>query len=257
MKIKKCNLENLLKNECDSYYWAGFILADGSISKKGELSIATSIKDVEHLKKLQKFLNIETITYSTTTNGYKYAIIRGMDTKIIRKFCKKFNTGPNKTYFPTNVDWIKNDNYMLSLIAGFIDGDGCIDNQASRNDFKLRIKCHYSWLSVLKKFISFIYKNERFKYAEPKIINSGYAHLSITNTVVLKNLKRKILLLKIPIMERKWNIINLEYVGRNEKSNILKNEVLEMLKNGKKNKEICQKLNIKPSTVSNIKKRNY
>lgn len=52
MKIKKCELYNLLNDTCLAYYWIGFILADGSISKSGELKIALSIKDKDHLKKM-------------------------------------------------------------------------------------------------------------------------------------------------------------------------------------------------------------
>lgn len=255
MKNKKCDLSGLLKDEYLSYYWIGFILADGSISKKNELKIAVSLKDENHLKKLQEFLKIKEIHYLKTTNGYNYVSINGLDTEIIKEFCKKFSTGNNKTYNPANISWITDEKLMLSLIAGFIDGDGCIDNQSGRPDFKLRIKCHSSWLPVLLEFIKFIYMNEAFEPSMPNINNSGYAQLTITNTVVLKNLKKKLLDLKIPLMNRKWDIIDFNYISRNENAELTKKQVLKFLLEGKKNKEICEILNIKKSTVSTIKKK--
>jgi hypothetical protein len=256
MKIKKCELSGLLKDECISYYWIGFILADGSINKKGELTIALSKKDEDHLKKLQNFLNIETMHHRKSTNGYDYVSIRGMDSIVINEFCDKFKIGPGKTYNPADVSWIKEKDLMLSLIAGFIDGDGNIGNQTKRDSFQLRIKCHGSWLSVLKEFVEFIYRDEEFEPVIPKIISSGYAQLSITNTVVLKNLKRKVMALELPVMSRKWDVIDLDYIGKYEEAALIRKQVLQMLSEGKKNKEICQELNIKPSRVSNIKKRN-
>jgi len=254
--IKKCDLSALLEDNYLSYYWIGFILADGSISKKNELKISVSLKDENHLKKLQEFLKIKEIHYLKTTNGYNYVSIHGLDTEVMKEFCKKFSTGNNKTYNPANINWITDEKLMLSLIAGFIDGDGCIDNQFGRPDFKLRIKCHNSWLPVLVEFIKFIYMNEAFEPVQPKINKSGYAELTVTNTVILKNLKKKILNLKLPIMNRKWEIIDLNYISRNENAEYIKKQVIQLLLDGKKNKQICQILNVHKSTVSIIKK-NY
>jgi hypothetical protein len=255
MKIKKCELSNLLNDTCLAYYWIGFILADGCIKESGELRIVVSSKDKEYLRGLQKFLKIENMQESVTNSGYGYVSIGGMDTEVIKEFCIKFGTGHNKTYMPADISWIKSDDLMLALIAGFIDGDGNIGNQTNRDSFQLRIKCHSSWLPVLKLILNFIYKGEEFEPAEPKITNSGYAQLSITNTMVLKNLKRKILELGVPVMKRKWDVINLDYVGKYEDAAVIKKQVLQMLKEGKKNKDICKELGVKPSRVSNIKKR--
>lgn len=254
--MKKCDLSNILKDTVEAYYWVGFILADGCLSKKNSLKISLSSKDKCHLEKLQKFLNIENISEKTTNKGYGYVSIGGMDTKVVKTFCEKFKTGPNKTYFPPDIEWIENDNLMLAMIAGIIDGDGYIGKQSNRLDFNLRIKCHRSWLPILKNINDFIYKEESFNSVEPKLTTEGYALLSISNTVVLKNLKRKVKNLKIPLLNRKWNIIDMEYVGKYEDSQQIKKKVLKMVSEGKRNKEICQVLKIKPSRVSNIIKRN-
>lgn len=40
----------LLEDTNESYYWAGFIAADGCINKHSRLTVVLSIKDFEHLK---------------------------------------------------------------------------------------------------------------------------------------------------------------------------------------------------------------
>jgi len=52
----------------------------------------------------------------------------------------------------------------------------------------------------------------------PKINTQGYATLLIGNTETNKFLKQKTLELKIPILDRKWDKIDLKFVSRNVKS---------------------------------------
>lgn len=61
--MKKCNLEKLLLDVPETYYWIGFILADGHISKNNRLVVTLSVKDKNHLIKLQKYLEIENMQY--------------------------------------------------------------------------------------------------------------------------------------------------------------------------------------------------
>ncbi len=51
----KNNLINLLDGSLESFYWMGFIFADGSIDKNGELAVEISKKDIKHLQKWSSF----------------------------------------------------------------------------------------------------------------------------------------------------------------------------------------------------------
>ena len=73
----------------------------------------------------------------------------------------------------------------MALLAGFIDGDGCIRHPSkNRNDFVLTIKVHSSWLNILTEF-NLLICDKNFC----KINSAGYAVLTITNSEYLKGLK--------------------------------------------------------------------
>jgi hypothetical protein len=66
-----------------------------------------------------------------------------MHKEIVEQIQIKFNIQENKTINPPK--YIVPNNYLgLSLIIGFIDGDGNINKQYKRQDGLIRIKCHSS-----------------------------------------------------------------------------------------------------------------
>ena len=52
LKAAKNNIKILLEENLESYYWIGFILADGHIDGNKRLQITLKSIDYEHLKKL-------------------------------------------------------------------------------------------------------------------------------------------------------------------------------------------------------------
>ena len=212
-----------------------------------------SKKDKQHLLKLKDFLNIENISYNKKTKSFR---IGGRDSLIFDRITKLYDIGSNKTYCPPNLTSIKECDKIFSLIIGFIDGDGCITTLHERKDCNLRVKCHSSWLSQLKYFLEVLYKDFTFKLPSARINGCGYAEFAISNSVVLKGIKRKAISLNIPFMKRKWDKIDLNFISRNEKAQKNKIKIIHLLESGKKNKEICQELNLRPSTLSNFIKNN-
>lgn len=203
----KSDVSVLLMEECLSYYWIGFLLADGHFGEKNILKVTLSSVDKEHLIELQKFLNIANM--QTERNG-KYLTLKTMDTKLVSQIKKKFDISNQKTYNPpTNLDFIKNKDLLLSLIIGFIDGDGCIANK--KKAFSLTVKCHGSWLNILEKFAKEINPE-----TNAKINAAGYAYFTICNVPLLQNLKKEVLRLKLPVLKRKWDKIDLDYVKNKE-----------------------------------------
>ena len=160
----------------------------------------------------------------------------------------KFGIPQNKTYNPPELGNISPD-YMYCILAGFIDGDGSIQNQSGRKDFMLRIKLHSSWLKVLNMFSVLICGQEK-----ATINKQGYAQLSITDTKVLQGLKEKILSYNLPLLKRKWDIIDMDFVSKYTTAEDLRNKVIELLKQGVKQKDIASICNTSPANVTRIKK---
>lgn len=202
----KSDISPLLLEECLPYYWIGFLLADGHFGETNVLKVTLSSVDKEHLYELQQFLDIENM--QTEREG-KYLTLKTMDTKLVPKIRKKFDISNQKTYNPPNLDFIKNKELLLSLIIGFIDGDGCI---AQKNKaFSLTVKCHGSWLGILDKFAKEINLE-----TNARINAAGYAYFSVSNVPALQSLKKEAIRLKLPILKRKWDKIDLDYVKNKE-----------------------------------------
>ena len=90
--MKKGNCSVLLEETVLTYYWIGFILADGHIHNSIRLKVALGLKDKEHLLKLKHFLKVE--NHIDYPNHSEFSV---MDSAILRKFCKKFKLEQNKT----------------------------------------------------------------------------------------------------------------------------------------------------------------
>lgn len=248
-KIKTKRVANLaiLLDDClESYYWMGFLLADGSFYNN-RLRFVLKKSDSVHLHKFGEYINY-TGSYG---NSEIYESISCKDVDVVCQICKKFSINEAKTYNPPDTLLKFNKEQNLALLAGFIDGDGCIKNQTNRKDFCLTIKCHSSWEHILKEFNTLIC-SDNFT----KINNQGYAMLTITNTEYLKELKRNILSLNIPIMSRKWDIVDLNFISKYVTANELKEKVIDLYKQGYKNKNISELCNTSPANITRIIK-NY
>ena len=117
------------------------------------------------------------------------------------------------------------------------------------NLFNKRKKNHSSWEDVLKLFGTLITNKDCVK-----INNQGYAELTISNTKILQDFKTKILSYNLPLLNRKWDIINMNFVSKYTKAEELRNQVIELLNKGLKQKEIAEICNTSPANVSKIKK---
>lgn len=239
------NLNVLLEDSNEAFYWIGFLLADGCFSDN-RLILDLSIKDKEHIIKFAKFINYEG-SYRETPIKFGLAC---KDTKVVQKIREKFDIKDGKTYNPPDSILKFNKKLLYCLLAGFIDGDGNIRHQNKWKDFFLRIKNHASWLNVLKEFALLITNRDCVK-----INNSGYAELNITNTVVLQELKKKLIALNIPIMSRKWDIIDLHFISKYTTAKILREKVLELHSKGYRNKDICEMCNTSSANVTKIIKK--
>ncbi len=212
---KTCNkLGNLLLETNETYYWIGFLLADGYFSESNRLKITLSSLDREHIFSFGKYVECNTVR-SDFRNDHdvvrEYVTINVMDKNIISSIKEKFNINNKKTYSPPKIEIFRNmdKDKLLSLIVGFIDGDGCIKTKSK--SFSLTVKCHSSWLSILDFFSKIINPT-----SNGKLNAKGYAYFTICNVDSLKKLKKFAIDNKLPILSRKWDLINLNYLKNKE-----------------------------------------
>jgi len=252
------DVSSLLLDNNITYYWIGFIMADGSIDHEHlRLTVRLSAKDKVHLVRFGDYIHAEVKEGERFgfDKMFGYCSIYIQDKIRIKILIDKFNFKQNKTENPPDdISWM-NDNLFLSFLTGFIDGDGCIRKVYKRKDSNLRIKNHRSWISVLEQFRIRLEKIFDVKIKSSKLNKQGYAELTLTNIKLLSLLKNKIKTLGIPYMERKWNLIDETLISRYETSTIKRMKIKKLLDSGMKNKDISKKLNISPSSITLVSKK--
>lgn len=188
----------LLQDNIITYYWIGFILADGHIYNRRRLKVSLGTKDTAHLLKLANFLKL-----SNVREYPKFAEISVMDSINIQKFSAKFKIEQNKTIKACNISFVKGT-LLKALIIGFIDGDGFISKQYKRDSCFISIKCHKAWKDNLDIFSQFLLKRK-----QSYINKRGYVVLNIGTMKIIQDLKRFIINENIPVLERKWKLVKL------------------------------------------------
>lgn len=249
-------LDNLLLDIPESFYWMGFILADGHISNSSKLfTVSCSIKDELHLMKLANYINcdikyhakfVTKIINQNVNKISKYCLISLYDRNNIIKIKNKFDICGTKTVCPPNINVFKSfsNDQIFALIAGFIDGDGCIFGK--QNKITLQIRIHKNWFHILEYFKLIIGESSRVYVAS----RDEQAALYNSNYLELKNLKRKLIELKIPLMSRKWDKINLSRLTQDELAIHRFNLFLELYETEKRNYKLSEMIGVGRSTIS-------
>lgn len=233
---RKNGVKILLDASLRSFYYIGFLMADGHIEKKIRLQVSLSRKDKNWLENFCKYVNGKKVrTFSV--GQYEMCSFSVQDKDAIPKICDIFGLKQNKTKNPPPLSVFSKltDEEILSLIIGFIDGDGSIGNVYKRNDFNIRIKNDSSWLNILEMF-SIKVSGENFA----KINKFGYAEISFTKFSDIKRLKKFAMENNLPILERKWDKID---VNKENKTEI-----------AEKNKNIVKTLSLKNLTINEMVK---
>jgi len=265
--IKYCssysNYSKLLKDNYEAYYWIGFLLADGHFTSRA-IVLGLHIKDIEHIIRFRNFIeysgpSIENFIYRKYRNKVLFS---SSDYKIIPKIKEKFNISQRKTYIPPkNLSWIEkiNPDFYISLIIGFIDGDGCLGQARSSSGkmiSSLRIGNYYTWENILKHMFIFLFKYFNIKKIPKKYISvkKTEVRISVTNQIILRELKKKAIQLKLPFMKRKWDKINENYESIDEKDAKIIPKIEKLLKLKMKKTEISKKLRIHRKLIYRLAK---
>jgi len=194
--IYKENLKNLLDENPISYYYMGYLLADGNFSNG--LSLEVSINDIEHMENFLKYIECDSKIYKRRN----CCAISISDRKNMNSIKDKFDIFNNKTiYPPSNKIYDKFEfNKLLSLIIGFIDGDGHIRKSPS---LQITIQLHHSWFSFLELILSKINTIKKIN-TKVRLDSRGYATLTICGIDIFNKLNEFIDDNKLQILKRKW-----------------------------------------------------
>jgi len=207
-------IEVLLTNTKISWYWLGFLLADGNFSKDG-IFLSVCDKDLAHLEKFRKFTShggkldsgckdtpFGFSSYNKIFLGGKEEVGKLMEILYLTNTCKTYNP-------PTSLPTISREK-LISLFIGFIDGDGSISKR-KRGGVTIEIEIHVSWKNYLNSLITMIYECCGESYSNKIEHLQTTVKFCISNPIVMKFLKNKIKEYSLPILQRKWD--NLDEVN--------------------------------------------
>ena len=234
--VRVADLSPLLLNEPQSYYWMGFLIADGTFYEKA-LKLHLAEADREHLEKFKRF-----VSYSGKAKTCSVSL---MHPEVVPMIREKFDIRDRKTYSPCDLSHHSGD-MLFSLIMGLIDGDGTMA-QRKGSVSGIAIKLHSSWIDQLVFIEKFLYdyfdmKREKSK-GLTRINKAGYALLMLTDRFLLAKIKGKVLEMNLPVMERKWALINVDYKGRIRKCSDLSISASALRDSGCSLKEIAEIMN--------------
>lgn len=247
----KSNLKNLLEETPQSYYWLGFLFADGYFNFKDlRLKVTLASKDVEHLNKFSTFMDKQEKIILDKKNQCTFSV---KDVKLFNTLTDKFGILSLKTKNPpTKIVNILSVTKLISLIIGFIDGDGYIGYQTNRDDYKIVIKGYYTWLPIFKFFEKTLNNLTNTSTSCCKINNAGYAQFNITNIKIVRFLKLCSEILHLPVLERKWFIIQTNKVNKCETFKQKQHKIKTLLLNGNSIVKTAKILNASRSGVWEI-----
>lgn len=248
------NTSILLNESLETYYWLGFIMADGHISNSYRLSIGLAIKDCEHLNRFATYIQCKNIKYHKQNT---IVSIKVQDKIYIKQLKEKFNICNDKTYNPCNIKKIKSKKLFLAWLIGYIDGDGCIKNQHKRKDCSLGFHVHSSWLKILKLIKYRLNQLFNIGSGQPTIGKDGYARYNIADSRLLIKLKKFVIRNNLPALTRKWNKINITYISKYEITRNRVEKIKIFIKQGLKQKDMAKILGISGGAVSTLIKRKH
>lgn len=218
--LRNNNLEILLNESCQTYYFIGLLMADGYFNDR-EIILSQSIKDYDLVNEFAKYVGCDNVQ---TNKGVGTLTINGVETKgsdirkmnicdniIVPKIKNKFNiiyvkNEKTKTYYPPSVNIFKNmtNDMFISFLIGFIDGDGYI-SKSVRGGNSIIITTHINWLENLTYWVTKLSDISGVKFSEKCIsIEDSIVRVRLYKKEVMMYLKKFINKNNLIVSSRKW-----------------------------------------------------
>jgi len=248
--IYNCNHNYFEEKSLQSCYWAGFIAADGNISKN-LITIALAEKDEIQLLKFKEHTNSTNIIKFNNKDNFIIKRYQFTSKKSVLDLKRIYNIGEKKslTLIPPNITNLKE---IDSFICGYIDGDGCINMSLNRKSFYLSINIlgTFEILSMMKKRFEQILGKKIEANILPKKDTNIYKFCINSNSA--RTIFKHFYELPIYKLERKWTTDIYNYSINHIKKRVLegRNTIIEYY-----DLFITQNLSIKE--VMKLKEINY
>ena len=216
-----CNEYFFEQNTSESFYWAGFIAADGCVKKRKsykdnfryELQIGLSKKDKFHIEKFKSYINyngpIRDYLVKNSKRNLKWndswKSELTINSKQIFNDLVKFNVVPRKSLIYTFPEWLVDHPLVHHFMRGYFDGDGSFyfckyKNKASQEYFSLRGTTEFlnTYRDILER------ENLVIKRDKPIRINSNIGVLEYGGNCVVKSIKEYLRDDSDLKLDRKW-----------------------------------------------------
>jgi hypothetical protein len=240
-RMRKGDVSILLNNTPVSFYWLGFLLADGHFTKSGQLTISLMDVDRNHLDKLALYLKT-TIKYpyhreqpyiteknQPLHNGkiimneerlrrvIRIAVQDSIRVPQIQKLLGLIST--NKTYNPPDSSVLRNLDIisLTSLFIGFFDGDGGSVFDTKNQIKSAGIENHKSWIGIYELFKEYNLIYDIKIHPEKNTISSSISRDQF------RNLVRFSIENNLPVMDRKWHLSDFNFESNKCKSHLALN----------------------------------
>lgn len=190
-------------NNC---YWAGFIAADGCVSKKNLLEINLGKKDKCILERFIEQVDYKGVVKTNKGKTFDNVRIAISCPQWISDLNNNWNITKQKTgtLKPPNLTELE---HKLSYIIGYIDGDGSVYKLKKEKHICLSICGNKEILEWISKTLFLLEDIDRYK--ETNLYYSCNIHQIRYVAKRARNLLNKLKNIKTPYkLERKWSIID-------------------------------------------------
>lgn len=209
--VGKAALRRLLDDSLQSYYWIGYLMADGYMHHGlGQIVLVSAELDKEHMAAYASYLGAKCHRYTgpsgftgLLTDHYRVSVA---ERRIAHKIAERFDWKPRKTYNPPNPERFHatlTDDQFLALLIGFIDGDGHITPA-----FGIRVENHASWIEWHQAVLDRLLQIGISPGREAEINSHGYSNFSL-GVATTRYLKAFITKHNLTVLVRKWHRVNL------------------------------------------------
>ena len=239
----------LLQDSPITFYWMGFLLADGHFNEANVIQLGLGIADLKHLQRFADFIKAPHLTVSQ-----KSASVSTKDARFAPQIRAKFDLRSNKTVSPPSLDYYRSlpMNLFLALVVGFIDGDGHIARLKGRSVSNAVIKNHKTW-QPFQTLITERLGSVLHRLLPPSTINKqGYAEVHLAHDCLVY-LKLGLLAMSLPVLSRKWDKVDHTLLTRWEKTDIYEKRVVQLAKDGFTTPQIAHELGLKNSSIRRLR----
>src|SRR5713101_7492003 len=197
-----------------SFYWAGFLAADGNVSvnnackKPTVVRLKISTRDQHHLEEFKRALKAEApikIVSNWIRPQFTYCNISISSEKMVNDLKERFNIVPRKSLKYTFPKWLIKHPMVHHFMRGYSDGDGCFSRQVKANRVLFDVLGTKSFLSDYQ-FVLIRECNPKYNNTVRKHNNSTIHHLQFGGNLIVNRIAKFLYKDATVFLERKKEI---------------------------------------------------